>query len=120
SLNQDPGNFAAHRFLSDTYATLPRHQLAQTSELLQSQLRQPLTLDPIPPQRTAANLFIPRSSGPVVPGLYEANQLFVSQGTAFSLDALAGELDTQEVQGTVALLGDKVAARAGVFHYTTN
>ena len=120
SLDQDPGNPAAHRFLSDAYATQPRHQLAQTSELLQSQLRQPLTLDPLPPQRTAANLFIPRSSGPVMPGLYELNQLFVSEGMALSLDGLAGELDTSAAQGTVALLGEKAAARAGVFHYSTN
>jgi tetratricopeptide (TPR) repeat protein len=38
SINTDPGNFSAHRFLADSYSTLPRHEIARTSELLQSQL----------------------------------------------------------------------------------
>ena len=31
SLNQDPANYSAHRFLSDTYAGLPRHEIARAS-----------------------------------------------------------------------------------------
>ena len=36
-------NFSAHRFLADSYAALPRHEIARVSELLQSQLLQPIT-----------------------------------------------------------------------------
>jgi len=44
SLNQDPSNSSAHRFLADSYLTLPRHEIARVSELLQSQLLQPISL----------------------------------------------------------------------------
>ena len=38
SVNTDPSNFSAHRFLADSYSVLPRHEIARVSELLQSQL----------------------------------------------------------------------------------
>ncbi|HEY6072305.1 MAG TPA: FecR domain-containing protein, partial [Anaerolineales bacterium] len=38
SVNYDPSNYSAHRFLADSYAALPRHEIARVSELLQSQL----------------------------------------------------------------------------------
>jgi hypothetical protein len=41
SVNVDPSNYSAHRFLADVYAALPRHEIARVSELLQSQLLQP-------------------------------------------------------------------------------
>jgi tetratricopeptide (TPR) repeat protein len=50
SLNADPSNYSAHRFLADSYATLPRHEIARVSELLQSQLLQPINITPIQPQ----------------------------------------------------------------------
>jgi tetratricopeptide (TPR) repeat protein len=34
SANIDPSNFSAHRFLADSYAVLPRHEIARVSELL--------------------------------------------------------------------------------------
>ncbi|HEX9595705.1 MAG TPA: tetratricopeptide repeat protein, partial [Anaerolineales bacterium] len=40
SLSVDPANYSAHRFLADSYAALPRHEIARVSELLQSQLLQ--------------------------------------------------------------------------------
>ena len=50
SLQADPTNFSAHRFLSDSYLTQPRHEIGRLSELLQSQLWQPLNLTPLQPQ----------------------------------------------------------------------
>ena len=46
SVNTDPADFSGHRFLADTYAVLPRHEIARVSELLQSQLLQPLNITP--------------------------------------------------------------------------
>jgi hypothetical protein len=43
-LNIDPSNYSAHRFLADFYAALPRHEIARVSELLQSQLLQPVNI----------------------------------------------------------------------------
>jgi len=34
SVSTDPTNFSAHRFLADSYAVLPRHEIARVSELL--------------------------------------------------------------------------------------
>src|SRR5918992_703585 len=42
SLSQDPTDYTAHRLLSDSYSVLPRHEIARVSELLQSQLLQPI------------------------------------------------------------------------------
>jgi hypothetical protein len=36
SINTDFVNFSAHRLLADSYAVLPRHEIAQVSELFQS------------------------------------------------------------------------------------
>ena len=58
SLDADPGNFSAHRFLADTYATLPRHEIARVSELLQSQLRQPINITPVQPRLAEGGAFI--------------------------------------------------------------
>ena len=49
SVNTDPTDFSGHRFLADTYAALPRHEIARVSELLQSQLLQPINITPIQP-----------------------------------------------------------------------
>jgi len=42
-------NYSAHRLLADTYAALPRHEIARVSELFQSQMLQPLNTTPIQP-----------------------------------------------------------------------
>ena len=42
SLDQDPANYSAHRFLSDSYAHTAHREIARTSELLQSKLLPPL------------------------------------------------------------------------------
>jgi cytochrome c-type biogenesis protein CcmH/NrfG len=40
SVNTDPTNSSAHRFLADSYSVLPRHEVARVSELLQSSNRE--------------------------------------------------------------------------------
>ena len=66
SVNTDPANFSAHRFLADSYAVLPRHEIARVSELLQSQLLQPLNTTPIQPRsaRATCSLSPPRARAP--------------------------------------------------------
>ena len=50
SVTVDPANPGAHRFLSDSYLALPRHETASDSELLQSLLLQPLNVQPLRPR----------------------------------------------------------------------
>lgn len=47
SIAQDPSSFPAHRFLADIYASRERHEVARVSELLRSQLLQPINIAPI-------------------------------------------------------------------------
>jgi hypothetical protein len=76
SENTDPTNLSAHRFLSDTYSALPRHEIARVSELLQSQLLQPINITPIQPGLAESNLFLISSQGPSAPGFNTFNPLF--------------------------------------------
>ena len=80
SVNADPTNFSAHRFLSDTYAVLPRHEIARVSELLQSQLLQPINLTPLQPRLAESNLFLISSGGPGTASFSEFNPLFTGDG----------------------------------------
>ena len=58
SVNTDPTNFSAHRFLADSYSNLPRHEIARVSELFKSQLLQPINITPIQPRLAESNLFL--------------------------------------------------------------
>jgi len=75
SVNTDPGNYSAHRFLADSYSALPRHEIARTSELLQSQLLQPINITPLQPQLAEGNLFLISSQGPSIPSFNTYNPL---------------------------------------------
>ncbi|MGH2500835.1 MAG: tetratricopeptide repeat protein [Candidatus Limnocylindria bacterium] len=63
-VHTDPTNYSAHRFLADSYSALPRHQIARVSELLQSQLLQPINTTPIRPHLAESNLFLIGAGGP--------------------------------------------------------
>ena len=63
SVNTDRSNFSAHRFLADSYAVLPRHEIARVSELLQSQLLQPINITPVQPPLAEGNLQILSGAG---------------------------------------------------------
>ena len=65
SVNTDPANYSAHRFLADTYAALPRHEIARVSELLQSQLLQPININPVQPRLAEGNLLFVSDVGPL-------------------------------------------------------
>jgi tetratricopeptide (TPR) repeat protein len=91
SLAVDPGSGAAHRFLSDSYATLPRHDISRASELLQSQLRQPLGAPPLQAQLANDIQFKTTFFGPATVGLNEFNPLFIAEGLDLQVFGLAGD-----------------------------
>lgn len=94
SLAIDPGSAPAHRFLADIDATLPRHEIARQSELLQAQLRQPLGAAPLQPQLANDVLFNNTLSGPATVGLNEFNPLFLRDRLELQLFGLAGTEST--------------------------
>jgi tetratricopeptide (TPR) repeat protein len=120
SVNTDPGNYSAHRFLADSYSVLPRHEIARVSELLQSQLLQPINITPIQPQLAESNLFILEGAGPSDPSFNEFNPMFQRNRMALQADGVVGGNDT--LGGDLVFSGvyDKVSFSAGQFHYETD
>jgi tetratricopeptide (TPR) repeat protein len=117
SVNTDPSNFSAHRLLADSYSVLPRHEIARVSELLQSQLLQPLNMTPIQPHLAESNLFLLSASGPTALSFNEFNPLFNRNGTTVQISGLVGSNSTTAVETTVAGIYDKFAVSAGGFHF---
>jgi tetratricopeptide (TPR) repeat protein len=120
AVTADPTNFAAHEFLATAYSSLPRHQISQVSELMQSQLRQPLRLNLITPEKSEAKLFIPTSSGSVPAGFNEWTVLTEKAGPKLLVDALAGGMGTSSGQATLAQLTGPLSMSAGAFSYRTD
>jgi Tfp pilus assembly protein PilF len=120
SINADPGNSSAHRFLADSYLSLPRHEIARRSELLQAQLFQPLTIVPIQPQLTEDNFIILRGSGPTAAGFNEFTPLFTRNGYSIQADLIAGDLGTLGDQITISGINDQVAFAISQLAYATD
>jgi tetratricopeptide (TPR) repeat protein len=119
SVNTDPGNYSAHRFLADSYATLPRHEIARVSELLQAQLLQPLNLTPVQP-RLAESRFNAPGGGPASSAFNEYNPLFVREGVALLADGLGGSHGTWGDELTLSGLHGPVSWSIGQLHYQTD
>jgi len=119
SIHRDPGDYSAHRFLADSYAALPRHEIARVSELLQSQLLQPLNITPIQPQLAETNLFILSGAGPSQPSFNEFNPLFHRDRFALQVDGVAGENDTLGDDLIQSGVQGRFSYSVGQFHYET-
>lgn len=120
SLNTDPGSHSAHRFLADTYSVLPRHDTARVSELLQSQLLQPLNVLPVQPQLGLNNSFILAGAGPADPGFNEFNPLFTRNRLFALVNALVGGNDTYGDQVILSGVWDRLSFSIGQLHYETD
>jgi tetratricopeptide (TPR) repeat protein len=119
SLNTDPGNFSAHRFLSDSYSALPRHEIARVSELLQSQLLQPINITPLQPHLAQSNLFVLTGAGPSEPSFNEFNPLFNRNRITLQASGIAGGNRTFGEEAVLAGIWDRVSYSIGQFHYQT-
>jgi tetratricopeptide (TPR) repeat protein/outer membrane receptor protein involved in Fe transport len=120
SVNTDPANYSAHRFLSDSYSVLPRHEIARVSELLQSQLLQPININPVQPSLAESNLSILEGAGPSSPSFNEFNPLFNRNRLSLQLSGVAGSNSTFGDEVVVSGVHDKFSISAGQFHYQTD
>jgi len=120
SVNTDPANYSAHRFLADTYSTLPRHEIAKVSELLQSQLLQPINITPVQPTLAESNLFILEGAGPADPAFNEFNPLFNRNRFALQGSGVAGGNDTLGDELVHSGVWGKLSYSLGQFHYETD
>ena len=120
AVNTDPTNFSAHRLLADTYSNLPRHEIARVSELLQSQLLQPINITPIQPLLAESNLFLVSSAGPARLSFNEFNPLFTRNGIWFQTTGLGGENNTYGGEGVLSGIYNKASFSLGGFHFQTD
>lgn len=117
SLDRDPANYSAHRFLADSYSVLPRHDIARVSELFQAQMLQPLNLTPVQPQFTLSRSFILAGAGPADPSFNEFNALFERNRVSLLASGVVGSNDTWGEQLVVSGLWDRFSISVGQFHY---
>src|SRR5574337_247642 len=120
SVNTDPSDYSAHRFLADSYAALPRHEIARVSELLQSQLLQPINITPIQPHLAESNLFLISSQGPGRLAFNEFNPLFTRNGITFQPSGLVGENSTHGGEGVISGIYQKASFSFGGSHFDAN
>lgn len=120
ALGKDPDSAAANRFLSDIYAPLQRHEIARSSALLQSQLLQPLTIDPVQPSLSATDLHILPGAFPSEAGFNEYGPLFERDRIRLDATGVAGNLDTLADEVMLSGIVGRAAFSAGQFHYQSD
>jgi len=120
SVNADPANYSAHRFLADSYAALPRHEIARVSELLQSQLLQPLNTTPLQPQLAESNLQVLEGAGPSDPAFNEFNPLFLRNRIGLQANSVYGDKETRGDDLVLSGLHDRFSYSIGQFHYESD
>jgi len=120
SLLNDPSNYSAHRLLSDGYVNKPRHEIARSSEFLQSQLLQPLNYNPIQPSLAYSDLNIIRGIGPGGSAFNEYNRLYESNGLRLTSTGIGGSNNTFGDETAVSGILNKFAFGLGQLHYDTD
>ncbi len=120
ALDIDPTDHSAHRFLADNYASLPRHGPARVSELLQSQLFQPIHALPVHAQSAQANLGLFQGTGPSTPTFNEYNALFRRNQFNFQASGVIGSNNTLGDEAILSGVSDNIGFSLGQFHYETD
>jgi len=120
SVNTDPTDFSAHRFLADSYSILPRHEVARVSELLQSQLLDPLNLAPIQPRAAEGSLFLISAGGPATASANEFNSLFKRNQANVVLSGMYGELGTASGEAVVGGIYNNWSFSLGASRFKTD
>lgn len=120
SLSFDPSNHSAHRFLSDIYANMPRHEAARVSELLQAQLLQPINVNPVQPHMAVADLNIIAGTGPSAAGFNEFAPLMERNKSQVVASGIVGNNGVLGNETVLSKLYERTAISIGQFHYETN
>lgn len=120
SLAINPADYSAHRLLADSYSSLSRHEVARVSELLQSQLLQPINIIPVQPQLAETNLFILQDAGPAAPSLNEFNPLFVQDRLNLLTSGVIGGNNIFGDQVVLSGIEGLLSYSFGQFHYETD
>jgi len=120
SLSLDPTNVSAHRFLSDTYAALPRHEIARASELFQAQMLQPININPVQPSTAEVDLLVLPLAGPANPSFNEYTPLFESNGVQLNLTGAAGNQGMLTDEIVLSGIAGRNSFSLGQYHYQSD
>ena len=120
SLDNDPTNYSAHRLLADSYSSLPRHEIARVSELLQAQLLQPVNASPLQPQLRESNLGIIEGAGSSDSSFNEFNPLFTRNQLRFQTNAIGSSNNTWGNDIILSGIQDQVSYSVSQFHYESD
>lgn len=115
-----PADHAGHRFLADLYADQPRQDYARASEILQAQLLQLLTLDPVRPQLAETDLTFLGGAGFNGTSFNEYTTAFETNGHRLTVAGLGGNYGTRANEVLFSGLQGKVAYNISQFHYETD
>ena len=120
SLSIDPANHSSHRFLSDAYANIPRHEVARVSELLQAQLLQPINVNPVQPHLAVADLNIITGTGPARNGFNEFAPLMERNRPQLVASGIVGSNSTFGNEATLSALYDRASVSIGQYHFQSD
>ncbi|MCZ6839706.1 MAG: TonB-dependent receptor, partial [Alphaproteobacteria bacterium] len=120
SLSLDPANHSAHRFLSDSYAARPRHEIARASELLQAQLLQPININPVQPRLVETDLNILAGAGPAEAAFNEFTPLFQRDGHQLVVSGVGGNNGTWGDEAVLTGITGRFSYSVGQFHYESD
>lgn len=120
AIRRDPTSSEGHRLLADYYAGDPRYETARVSELLQSQLWQPLSAYPLQPQLSEADLSIVAGAGPQRPSFNEYHSLFTQDGVYGMANGYGGSDGTWGDDLVGSFLAGPVAVSLGQYHFESD
>lgn len=120
SVTNDPTNHSSHLFLAEAYTSLPRHEIAHVSQLLQSQLLQPSVGSSIEPFIANTNLSTPFDNTLSKSSLNEYNSLFTQNDLMPQFSLISGSNDTFGENVSLVGVADKFSLSLGQLHYETD
>jgi len=120
SIIEDPSNFAAHRFLADSYSGKPRFENARASELYQAQMLQPINASPMQTWIDSSHLGIVNSTGSMNIGYNEFSNLFERTSAHFELNSQAMGDNTRINSLSVRGNAEKTAVNMSIFNYSSD
>ena len=120
AISFDPGGFPAHRNLADSYLLQPRYESARVSELLQSQMLQPVTAVPASPRLGGVRAPVLENEGPTTPSFQEFNPLMERNRNAFYLSGFLGNEGTIGNEAMAAFVRGRHGLRLGQYFMETD
>jgi tetratricopeptide (TPR) repeat protein len=120
SVAVDPTAHSAHRLLADNYLVLPRHRIARDSELLVSQLLQPININPVQPWLADNGLGFLDDTAVSDVGFNEFTRLFSANEFNLVADVIGGNKGTFADNVIHTGIYDKVSYSIGQFRFDTD